>query len=217
VVSLVFLRNATGQDFQNLDFESANLSPVPPGQFGGFVSITNALPGWSGYLGLNQVTSVWQNDLSLGAASIDILGPDWNLSGIIDGQFTVVLQPGLDPFGSGNIVSASISQTGLVPISTESLLFKAQPNSGATSLLVSLGGQNISFSAISTGPNYTQYGGNISAFAGQTEQLTFTAVANAGNFWNINDIQFSPSSVPEPSVLGLFVLGGLFFRFRSSN
>jgi hypothetical protein len=215
VVSLTFLRSASGQVFQNLDFESANLSPIPAGQFGGEVPITDAIPGWTGYLGTAQVSQVLQNDYTLGAASLDILGPNWSLSGIIDGQYTVVLQPGAG--SSGVTVGVSISQTGLIPTSTESLFFKAQPNSGATTLLVSLGGQNVSFSAISTGPNYTLYGGNISAFAGQAEQLTITAVANAGNLWYIDDIQFSPSSVPEPSTLGLIALGGLLFGLRRSN
>src|ERR1700722_4826419 len=63
--------------FQNLDFESANLSP-PPGQFGSLVPIMNALPGWTGFLGNNQVTQVYQNNFTLGDASIDILGPGWN-------------------------------------------------------------------------------------------------------------------------------------------
>jgi len=215
VVSLTFLRSASGQVFQNLDFESANLSPIPAGQFGGEVPITDAIPGWTGYLGTAQVSQVLQNDYTLGAASLDILGPNWSLSGIIDGQYTVVLQPGAG--SSGVTVGVSISQTGLIPTSTESLFFNSQANSGATTLLVSLGGQNVSFSAISTGPNYTLYGGNISAFAGQAEQLTITAVANAGNLWYIDDIQFSPSSVPEPSTLGLIALGGLLFGLRRSN
>src|SRR5262245_34159592 len=74
--------------FQNLDFESANLSPIPPGQFGGFVPSTSAIPNWVGYLGSNQVAQVLQNNLTFGAASIDILGPNWSspLGTIIQGQ-----------------------------------------------------------------------------------------------------------------------------------
>src|SRR6266404_6353367 len=75
--------------FQNLDFESANLSPVPSGQFGGEVSSVDAVPGWTCFLGTTQITQVLQNNLTLGNASIDVLGPDWNnFSGIniIEGQ-----------------------------------------------------------------------------------------------------------------------------------
>jgi len=76
--------------------------------------------------------------------------------------------------------------------------------------LVSLRGQNISLFAISTGSIYTLYGGNIpSGFAGNREQLIFSAAQ--GYFWEIDDIQFSPSIVPEPGVAGLLGLGGLLF------
>jgi PEP-CTERM motif len=81
-----------------------------------------------------------------------------------------------------------------------------------------MGGQNISYSAISIGPNYTSYGGNIpSGLAGQIEQLTFDAPEGGNNYWEIDDIQFSPSFIPEPSVLWLFALGGLFFGLRHKH
>ncbi len=82
------------------------------------------------------------------------------------------------------------------------------------SLLVSLSGQNIPFSVISTELNYTLYGGNISTFAGQVEQLTFTAPNGNNNFWEIDDIQFSSSPVPEPSELALGAFGTLLLGFR---
>ena len=37
--------------FQNLGFESANLAPIPPGQYGGPVSSFDAIPGWTGFRG----------------------------------------------------------------------------------------------------------------------------------------------------------------------
>ena|SRR5438876_9410777 len=83
--------------FQNLNFEAANLTPVPPGQFGGSASISNALPFWTGYLGTNQVTQVFHNNVSLGGPSIDIFGPNWTNDPIIEGLYTAVLQPGVSP------------------------------------------------------------------------------------------------------------------------
>src|SRR2546427_4445553 len=75
--------------FQNFGFESANLSPVPVGQRGGLVSISDAMPGWIGYAGTDQVSEVLHNNLSLGAAEIDIWGPDWTTQdGIIEGRYT---------------------------------------------------------------------------------------------------------------------------------
>ena len=144
----------------NLDFESAELSPIPSGQFGGSVSITNALPGWTGSISASQVTQVLQNNLTLGLPSIDILGPNWSFGAIIEGQYTLVLQPG----GSATYSSASISQTGFVPSGTRSLQFKAQTYSAFS---VSLGGQALSLTPLGTGGNYTLYGADVSSFAGQ--------------------------------------------------
>jgi hypothetical protein len=83
-----------------------------------------------------------------------------------------------------------------------------------------LGNQNISFSALSTGANYTLYGGNIPlAFAGQSEQLMFSALEGE-NFWNIDDIQFSSTAVPEPNEFALGALGALLLglrRWRNSS
>ena len=202
------LANAQGT-FQNLNFESANLSPVPSGQFGSFVSISDALPGWTGYLGSEQVTQVLQNNLTLGNASIDILGPNWSYNGIIEGQYMVVLQPGLDPFGSGQNVSASISQTSLVPANALSLQFKAEtPLFSAWS--VSLGGDNLSVIPLGTGANYTLYGANIpSSDAGQAETLTITALAAGNTAESFDSFVFLPSPLPEPNPLVLTCIGWL--------
>src|ERR1700734_2332700 len=54
--------------FQNLGFESANLTPVPSGQYGGEVSTTAAIPHWTAFLGATQVTQILQNNETLGNA-----------------------------------------------------------------------------------------------------------------------------------------------------
>ncbi len=74
--------------FQNLDFESANLPPIPAGQNGGDVSITAALPAWSADIGTTPVSQVLQNNYDLGSASVSILTPNWSgvNPGIIGGN-----------------------------------------------------------------------------------------------------------------------------------
>jgi len=72
-------------------------------------------------------------------------------------------------------------------------------------LEVYLGTQTIPFFAVGTGPNYTLYGANISAWAGQTEELTFLAPGGTYNNWEIDEITFSPNPVPEPSTLALML------------
>jgi hypothetical protein len=109
---------------------------------------------------------------------------------------------------------ASISQTGLIPVGTESLLFEAY-RVGPATLSVFLGGQNVSYFAMSTTANYTVYGVDISAFAGQTETLNFSAFGpgSVKNSWTIDDILFSSSPIPEPSLSWLFLLGGGVFLY----
>ena|ERR1043166_2624844 len=83
--------NAQGT-FQNLDFEQANVPIVPAGQFGSNVLSTDGVPGWTTYVGTNQVMSILHNNVSLGAAAISILGPSWSFGDILQGQYSVLLQ-----------------------------------------------------------------------------------------------------------------------------
>jgi hypothetical protein len=191
---------AFSQGFINLDFESANIIPVLGSPIYPYeIAISDALPGWA----VNGTTQgdMTYNDPSLGATSVNL----WASNGSqISGNYSVLLTGGLSPF------PATISQTGLVPAGSESLTFEAQ--AGSSSLVVSLGGQDLSYFAIGSGPNYTLYGADVSAFAGQSEQLIFSAlnVSSGLNNWNLDNIQFSALPVPEPSSFGLFALGGLF-------
>jgi hypothetical protein len=162
-------------------------------------------------LGATQVTQVLQNNMTLGNASIDILGPIWRYGGIIEGQYMVVLQPGLDPFGSEQIVGASISQTGLVPDDALSLQFKAGIYG---SISVSMGGQNLSLIPLGTSAHYSLYGADISSLAGKIETLTITALAGPNTTCYFDSFLFSPSPVPEPSTLGLLSLGSLLYGIR---
>jgi hypothetical protein len=197
------------QAFQNLDFEDANLSVIPSGQFGGLVSITNALPYWSGYLGTNQTAQVLQNNLTLGSASIDIVGPDWTPSLIIQGQYTLVLQSGSIPAEdfTNDFVNAAVAQTGVVPEGTKSILLEAR----ATNFIVSFAGQPIDLIPLGIGPNYTLYGGDISAFAGDGGELRISTAflpgipSSGGGYFDA--ISFSTQVVPEPSILSLVIIG----------
>lgn len=188
--------------FQNLGFEQA---AIIPGQAPEVVSATAAVPGWSVYIGTNQMSQLGYNLVDTGSTWVSLIGDTG--SGTIfnshEGDFSLLLQGGLSSS------SASISQTGLVPASAESIQFEAQAH-GSGPLDVFLGGQEIPIFPIGTGPNYTLYGGSIAAFAGQEETLEFSA-PNAGalgaNDWNIDSIVFSPSPIPEPATWALDVCG----------
>ena len=101
VAGLLFAGKQFGwaQNFINLDFESANLSPIQAGQVGGSVPTTNAIPGWTAFVNGIQLTQILQNSANLFVPSISILGPNWNNQNgpsVIQGNYTLVLTSGLN-------------------------------------------------------------------------------------------------------------------------
>lgn len=211
---IAFSRNACGQNFVNLNFEQAEIVFDPSDSSIGGVYASDAIPGWTvgnDFLGTNDIL---YNELSLGAPSVSLCGPPSKGSvsptpAPLDGNYSIDLYGGV-PGETYPQLGISISQTALVPASAESIRFIASSDGGGP-LLVSLGGQNILCSAISTGPDYTLYGGDISAFAGQIETLTFHAPIGVNNYWELDDIKLSSLPAPEPDVLSIFGIGVFLF------
>jgi hypothetical protein len=192
--------------FQNLNFEAANVPSGTPA--GSFVSVTAAFPGWTAYLGTNQATSVLYNTLYVGTATEAILGTNAAVSGPIQGRYTAVLQAGLGDQGS---VSASIAQVGLVPATAASLRFLVSMGTGPFE--VSVGGHTLPTVLLSQNGGIGTYGADISAFAGQTQGLRFTALAPSYNLY-LDGIQFSSTPIPEPGNWSLLLCGAVIFGIR---
>lgn len=188
--------------FQNLNFEEAN--PVSAGEEGNPSAVTaaSAFPGWSVYAGNTQLTVVNYNDPDLGSTTVGLVGPSSLVFPAIDGNYSVLLQGGLTASG------ASISQTGFISAGVQTLFFEGEPQFSSDTLNLLIGNQNVPFTALGMGVNYTLYAANISTWAGTTEQLTFSAPGVNDN-WVIDDISFSSAAVPEPSVIVLSGIGGL--------
>lgn len=204
-------------NFVNLNFEAAAVAPVPQGQSGSYVPISDGLPGWRGYWGSNEATVVLQNNYSAGSVSISILGPNFPSSTIIQGQYTALLQAGVGAFSEPGKVPAAIAQTGLVPDTAKSLIFKTSTFPYPTQLEVSLSLQPLLLIPLGTNANYFVFGADVSAFANQNVELRFAALSQQPlPFFSvsIDDISFSPEAVPEPSVLGLSAFGSLLLGWR---
>jgi hypothetical protein len=208
IAIIIFAQSLTGfaqGTFQNLNFEQAN--PVAVNPFLGTVTTASALPDWTAEIGGVQQTVILENGFSTGAAEVSLIGPGY---GPIDGDYSVLL--------TGNYnTTTSISQAGLIPVGTQSLFFDAQKGFGGGgdgNLGVFIGTQDVPFTPVATYPNYTLYGANISAWSGDTEELTFSALASSMtglNNWTLDDISFSPAAIPEASPLVLTGVGGLLF------
>ena len=225
IAVLILVETGFAQSFQNLGFESAT---VPPGSF------AQAFPGWTGYIGGVQQSSVLYNLSYSDTAGISILDQGWTNSpgyavvthgGVIQGHFTALLMSGIAP-GAGVPADTSIAQTGLVPIGTQTLQFKAYMDyiglSG--SFGVTLGGQTLSLTPLQSGSNYTLYGADISQWSGQSAQLAFTVFAQrphiGDTYFYLDSIDFSTQPIPEPSGWALLCIGTLllgFFRRRDTS
>ena len=209
LASLFLLYSEAAQGtFQNRGFESASLPDIPQGQSGGYVPFANAFPFWIGYLGTDTFTQVFHNDLSLGAANISILRPNWSTADIITGHYTAFLQAGFNGFSN---VDVALAQVAALPSDMQYLSLKARGGQ------VSAGfdGQNISLFPVGSGSNYTLYEGDIARFAGQLGELRLSSEPLPGNPYNaftLDSINFVP--IPEPSVGTLCLVGGLILGLR---
>jgi len=198
-VLCAFPRSSQAQGtFQNLNFELAAPISVGGGEPTFVVTTASALPYWTVYYGSVQQTQISYNDAVLGGEpwlTLSATGYPGVPEEVIDGRFTPFLQGGEV---NGVSTAVSITQTGQIPFGTQSLLFDSAGNPFQMAVLI--GNQEVSLVPVGGGPDYTIYGGNISAWAGQTEQLTFSA--SLGN-WAIDDITFSTQAVPEPNTVEL--------------
>jgi len=210
VTICLFVSSAFGQGFVNLDFEQATIAPTPVGGWTYPADPTQCFPGWT-MSGAGVV--VMYNDLSLGAPAAILMGPNFpnavNYTPL-QGSYSVLLQY----FGSTPYLPPTLSQTGLIPAGTESINFLTL--SGENDAAVSVDGVNISLVPVFGG----RLAGDVSAFAGTVAQLTFSTTttsisAGYANRFYFDDIQFSTSSVPEPSNFYLAIVGTfLFCGFR---
>ena len=214
-VSVLLAQAVCAQQFINLDFESANVPPLSPEQWGGgYVSIADAVPGWTCVIDGVQVTEVLNNNGTTGGPSLSIWGQRADIvGGVLQGSQTVILSAG---FGEDLGHSISLSQTGLIPPSARSLLFKAAPyaqsSPGPADGLFSIfmGGRNLDYYPLSTGANYTLYGASIpSEFAGTVQSLMFTDASFPGtwHYEKLDDIQFTVEPIPEPGMTSLITVG----------
>jgi len=188
--------------FINLNFEN----PIPPLPAGpASLPITRALPGWTGYIGDRQEDNILYNSISLGAAAITLHDASSSRPPIAGG-YSITLQGQFNPNDMPGRPSAAIAQTGQIPLNAKSLILWE----GTTgSLVPSFAGQTIPLFLLETSTNHTLWGGDISAFAGQTGELRLTALSGSMTGGYLDNISFSTLSIPEPSVFALTGIGAL--------
>ncbi len=208
-------RIVSGQAFQDLNFEGTPpkpvvITPVLINSATGFYDYIATVPGWTwspleNAAGVNVGTTVSLNSVALDDAAVTLQGTNSPFAPAIQGKYSIFLQ-GSSPYDSGNKNSASIGQTGTIPVSAKSITY------WGAALQVTFNGQPLLFTDVSDTPNYTIWSADISSYAGQTGQLLFAAPYETSGL--LDNIQFSVNPVPEPSTLSLFGVGILFLCWR---
>ncbi len=194
---------AIGQGFINLDFEQAAIAPTPVGQFGeASADPALAFPGWtmgpSGALNSNNFTLY--NNLTLGSVAQVLVGPNYpDAIGYapLQGSYSALLQFGPSP----TLGTPALIQTGVVTANTRSITFLVSATQNDAR--VTLDGMDIPLIAIGGG----RLAGDVTAFAGGQAELMFSTTSYNGTWLYFDDVVFSPTAVPEPSILGLISLG----------
>jgi hypothetical protein len=192
--------------FRNLDFESANIPVVPAGQLGRLVSPEDGLPGWTVY-----APSLVHNGLPAGGSAVVIFGPEWSSSAILQGRYSVGIFTGVSGI-------EAIGQSGRIPEKAKSVQFFGKP--GVVNVAMTFRGNPLSFFDLGGNDHSHIYGADISGYAGQTGELRFTGVPplpNSSNSAFIDNIEFSPIPIPEPTTLTLLFGGLLGFTLVSSG
>ena len=209
IFCIVFLTQAQG--FVNLNFESAQLSAYGAG---GLVPATNAIPNWTAYIGGAPQTNVLYNSITGAAPDVILEGTNNGYFPKVQGNYFLMLWGEFNPLqNTTHTNSAAIGQTGQIPLSAQSISFWGTIGG----MQATFNGQPIDFIVTGSTANYTIYSADISAYAGQTGQLLFNDPYYGGTFGGpatIDNIQFSSTAVPEPSVFALAALGGLLLGFR---
>lgn len=176
--------------FTNLDFENGTYIPLGSPYD---IATTNALPGWTAYIGGSPVQSVWYNNVSLGGAAISWHGPP----GIgypyapYRGQYCVLLQQACCNIGT----TVAVGQTAQIPANARSLTYYLYNGI----VQVTFSGQPVTtydLGGVSGLHSYHRWSADISSFAGQTGELRFTAGGGV-----LDLIQFSSEATQVPAPL----------------
>ncbi|MGI9242505.1 MAG: PEP-CTERM sorting domain-containing protein [Verrucomicrobiales bacterium] len=189
--------------FTNLNFEDATLEINDP-TFG-FLDWDLAAPGWEHSSG-SSTGIIYYENIHLGADQAFLLRDrtsPMDRQRALSGNYSLSFVGGFDANDPADpYIDAFIAQTGDVPGDARSVQMLARGPFD-----VFLAGTQIPMMDLGGG----LYGGNIAGFAGGNSELRIvnTTGEDGNEFTIVDDIVFSPMSVPEPNAPILLLLGGL--------
>ncbi len=217
---------ASGQStFHNLNFELANVSN-PDALHS--VPFSNAFPYWSAaglyddpvWVPRGPVTKAYYNTTDMDQMTVGIYDANGPANHPVFGTYTAYIEADLGPFRQYDI---ELSQTAPIPASARSIHFTSTSYTSvagvSAQLSFSVNGTTIPYRPLEVEPTYTVWAADVSAYAGTSAQICYTVAAqypyedpmmpHVQVGVGLDDIAFSPTAVPEPGSLGLFIAGAL--------
>ena len=217
---------ASAQSFQNLGFESANVSN-PDGLHS--VAFSNAFPNWQAVgaatypslsrtnLSFGSVTRAYYNSSDLDQMTIGIHDTD-----TIQGKYTAWVEADLGSMHTGVL---QLFQTGMIPATAQSLRFTTSSYSSlagfSEQLSVQINGTTLALLPTSVLPTVTTWAADVYGYANTLSELRFTFRADypfAGFDPHVfvgiglDAINFSFAAVPEPGPVLLLSFGLVLAR-----
>lgn len=183
--------------FTNLDFESAQPPAGEPQQIL-FLDWSVGAPGWSHSSG-PDTSYVYYGAPHVGTTQWYLLASEYSHpASLLAGSYSLSFSSGYDdPHEPVNWIQAYIAQTGFIPGNAQYIELLA----AGSPFAVSIGGNSIALTAL--GGNL--YRGDISAYAGSTQELRITNLADTqGIALAVDNVSFA---VPLPPGFGLYAAG----------
>ncbi len=218
--------SASGADFQNLDFEAG---PIYNNPLNYSAIYPDVMPNWTVRFGNTVQPGASCNNFTLDYPVVALMsqGGFLGTNYVIAGNRSAYLQSSANFGDPSSAVNVSISQVGLVPVGTQTLLFDAR-NQWYDSIPISPGPFNVTMGGVSVplillvaSAGNATYAANIANWSGQTTELSIGVLASpawGGANWEgwsvVDSVRFSVESVPEPTSVALITLGGLLLGFR---
>lgn len=188
-------------------FQIRSSDEAMPASFSGFISALSAISDRAAECDGMPQMDLGQDTFSFGTPDVVLPIPDSQPPPEFDeNRIVVFTRQFADSVSAGKIAA--------IPAGTQFLLFDGQSGPANGELAMLTGTQSVSSTSVEIEPSDITYGTNVSASVDQIESLTYSTMPNSTldlNGASLYIVSPSAVTVPEPGLLALMGIGGLFF------